>query len=81
MKSKCLSERLKRVLKRWLLRKSNLVAIKHLCSDVRSQWGGQRLVGPSSFTCRRQGARTCTVRGAGERCGEKVTPGEGRGSP
>lgn len=38
MKSKCLSERLKRLLKRWFLRKSNLVAIKHLCSNVRPQW-------------------------------------------
>lgn len=33
-----MSERLKRVLKRWCLRKSNLVAIKHLCSNARPQW-------------------------------------------
>lgn len=26
----------------------------------------QHLVGANSFTCRRQGARTCTVQGAGE---------------
>lgn len=46
MKSKCLSERLKAVLKRQNPRKSSLVAIKHLCNHARrpreaSFWSAQ----------------------------------------
>lgn len=79
MKSKCLSERLKAVLKRRDPRTSNLVAIKHLCNHAQRLWEASVRSARARFCTDAQGPGPALcwwpVRGGGE----KPSPGEGRG--
>jgi len=77
MKSKCLLERLKAVLKRRDPRKSNLVAIKHLCNHAQWPWEASVWSAQAHFCADTQGPGPALCRRPVSGADEEPSPGEG----